>query len=160
MDGLLTLARERKINGHGDSTTKAKNGQKKKKIMLSVVKKVKEYRLLFERQSGVVAIQISTEWTGLRNRLNKGIHHAPICKLLNIIYLLHGNLVWSLCTIILPFIPLVSLKTGIMRIIFLSLTGPYSPDLYPLKHDCVKFEERIYICFIQILNSLTTLKIN
>ena len=30
MDGLLTLARERKINGHGDSTTKTKNGQKKK----------------------------------------------------------------------------------------------------------------------------------
>ena len=33
MDGLLTLARERKINGHGDSTTKTKNGQKKKKII-------------------------------------------------------------------------------------------------------------------------------
>jgi len=60
MDGLLTLARERKINGHGDSTTKTKNGQKKK-FMLSVIKKVKEYRLLFGRQSGVVAIQISTE---------------------------------------------------------------------------------------------------
>lgn len=32
MDGLLTLARERKINGHGDSTTKTKNGQKKNAV--------------------------------------------------------------------------------------------------------------------------------
>lgn len=41
MDGLLTLARERKINGHGDSTTKAKNGQKKKKNYVVRCKKGK-----------------------------------------------------------------------------------------------------------------------
>ena len=37
-------------------------------------------------------IQRYSEWAGIRNRLKKGILHAPICKLLKIIYLPYGNL--------------------------------------------------------------------
>lgn len=32
----------------------------------------------------------STEWTGIRDRPKEGILHAPIWKLLNILYLLYG----------------------------------------------------------------------
>ena len=66
------------------------------KKKLSIVQKVKKYWLQFRQKSRVVVIRKSIEWVGIRNLSKKNIIHTSIGKLLKNIYLLYGNLLWSL----------------------------------------------------------------
>ena len=43
------------------------------------------------------------------------------------------------------FIQLVLLEIGLMRVVFLCLTGPYSPDLNPVERDWAELKERLYM---------------
>lgn len=58
-----------------------------------------------------------------------------------------GNLVWSSGIIILLFIRLVSLKFGLIRMVFLLLTGPYSPDSNPIDHGWAKLKGYMYLLY-------------
>lgn len=58
---LLSLVKEIKINGYGESTTVITTKNGKKKSILSLVQKVNKYDILFRQQYEVVVIQKSTK---------------------------------------------------------------------------------------------------
>ncbi len=53
---LLSLVKEIKINGYGESTTVITTKNGKKKSILSLVQKVNKYDILFRQQYEVVVI--------------------------------------------------------------------------------------------------------
>lgn len=126
--------------------TQSPNRKMEKKNVISYTKsEVISIMIWAVKWSGVVVIQKSTEWTGIRNWPREDIFHAPICKLLKIIHLLYDNLIQSSWKTMILFIKQMSLKIDLMRMVLLLLTGPHTHPIWMLyEQGWAKLKDRIY----------------